>query len=105
MNVISVGSQILFSAGDSPLDGINVILKGIFDRIIAVFLLFILALPMAIIVILIKSTSQGKVFYKQKRIGLGRQEFEIIKFRTMKENNEKEDEPKWTSVMTQDAPP
>lgn len=42
-----------------------------------------------IIPILIKSGSKGKVVFKQKRIGLHGNEFEILKFRTMKENSEK----------------
>ena len=42
-----------------------------------------------IIPILIKSGSKGKVIFKQKRIGLHGNEFEILKFRTMKENSEK----------------
>ncbi len=42
-----------------------------------------------IIPILIKSGSKGKVIFKQKRIGLHGNEFQILKFRTMKENSEK----------------
>ena len=67
---ITIGSQILFSAADSPLDGINIVLKEIFDRLGALILLVVLSLPMIVIAILIKSTSKGPVFYKQLRMGM-----------------------------------
>lgn len=91
-----VGSQILFSADDSPLTGYNIILKEIFDRVNAFILLAILAIPMLLIAVLIKLTSKGAVFYKQVRVGMDQKEFEIIKFRTMKVNIEKENDPKWS---------
>ncbi|MCD4830490.1 MAG: undecaprenyl-phosphate glucose phosphotransferase [Anaerohalosphaeraceae bacterium] len=95
--ITSIGSQVLFSAGDSPLDGFNMILKDVFDSVVALLLLVVFAIPMVIIAILIKRTSKGAVFYKQKRIGFGRQEFEIIKFRTMLPEAESDGIPKLAS--------
>ena len=37
-----------------------------------------------IIVVIIKSTSKGPVFFRQKRIGIHKSEFYILKFRTMR---------------------
>jgi len=92
---ITIGSQILFSAADSPLNGTNVILKEVFDRIIALILLVIFMVPMIVIAALIKLTSKGPVFYKQLRVGMDQKEFEIIKFRTMSIDAEKENGPQW----------
>ncbi len=93
---ITIGSQVLFSAADSPLSGINVILKEIFDRTIALILLIIFALPMILIAALVKLTSEGPVFYKQTRVGMDQKEFKIFKFRTMKVDAEKESGLQWT---------
>lgn len=92
---ITIGSQILFSAADSPLNGTNVILKEVFDRIVALILLVIFMVPMMLIAVLIKLTSKGPVFYEQVRVGMDQKEFEILKFRTMSIDAEKESGPQW----------
>jgi len=92
---VTIGSQVLFSAADSPLDGVNVVLKEFFDRAVAVVLLVILAIPMGVIALLIKLTTEGPVFYKQARVGLDQKEFEILKFRTMRTDAEEENGPSW----------
>jgi len=94
--VVTIGSQVLFSAADSPLSGVNIVLKEIFDRVMAMVLLIILAIPIGVIAVLIKLTTKGPVFYKQTRIGLDQKEFEIIKFRTMRIDAEIENGPQWT---------
>lgn len=81
---LTIGSSILFTASDSPLTGMNIILKDLFDRSIALFLLCLFSLPILAIALLIKCTSRGPVFFLQKRMGMNRKEFRIIKFRTMK---------------------
>jgi len=58
------------------------------DVVLSIFALILLLPAFIIIPILIKSGSKGKVIFKQKRIGLHGNEFEILKFRTMKENSE-----------------
>jgi O-antigen biosynthesis protein WbqP len=53
--------------------------------IIAAILLIVLLVPLfLIIIIMIKLTSSGPVLFYQRRIGLNRKEFDIIKFRTMR---------------------
>lgn len=60
----------------------------LFKRLIDIFLSFwgivVLSLPMLIIAIAIKADSRGPVFFKQKRVGLGKRHFNILKFRTMR---------------------
>ena len=92
---ITIGSQILFSAADSPLDGANTIFKEVFDRLGALILLIILMFPMMLIAVLIKLTSRGPVFYKQLRMGMDQKKFMILKFRTMSADAEKEGGPQW----------
>jgi len=51
---------------------------------------------MLVIALLIKLTSKGPVFYKQTRRGMDQKEFEILKFRTMRIDAEKENGPQWS---------
>ena len=44
----------------------------------------VLAIPMGLIAVAIKLDSKGPVFFKQKRVGLDKEHFEILKFRTMR---------------------
>lgn len=57
--------------------------KRLFDIVISSLALVLLALPMLVIAIIIKSTSRGTVFYHQDRLGLNGRPFRITKFRTM----------------------
>lgn len=67
----------------------SLFLKRIFDYIIALFLLFVLAIPMALIAIWIKLDSEGPVFYRQERVTTYGRHFRIHKFRTMVNNADK----------------
>lgn len=61
----------------------GLLFKRVFDFVVAVILLIILAIPMAVIAIWIKSDSKGPVFYKQERVTTYGKKFRIHKFRTM----------------------
>jgi exopolysaccharide biosynthesis polyprenyl glycosylphosphotransferase len=60
-----------------------VLIKGIFDAVVATSI-FIAVLPLLVaLAILIKLTSKGPVFFLQKRIGMNKKIFKVFKFRTM----------------------
>ena len=67
----------------------QLILKRVFDLTVSVFLSVILAIPMAIISVLIKKDSEGPVFYRQERVTTYGRRFRIHKFRTMVANADK----------------
>lgn len=67
----------------------QLILKRIFDFIVALILLLIFAIPMIIIALLIKVDSEGSVFYRQERVTTYGRYFRIHKFRTMVSNADK----------------
>ncbi|MFT5712756.1 exopolysaccharide biosynthesis polyprenyl glycosylphosphotransferase [Shewanella sp. ALD9] len=70
--------------------------KRIVD-VVAALLLLIVALPIALLTaIAIKLESPGNVFYKQKRTGQYNIEFEVIKFRSMR-NDAESSGAKWAS--------
>ena len=53
---------------------------------------------MPIIALLIRIDSSGPIFYRQERIGKDDIPFQILKFRSMCENAEADDEPQWAQV-------
>ena len=61
--------------------------KRVFKRLIDIVLSFlgivVLALPMAIVAIIIRIDSPGPVFFRQKRVGIHKKTFTILKFRSM----------------------
>ena len=64
-------------------------LKRGFDVVVATIMLVILAIPMVIIAIMIKTDSSGPVFYRQERVTSYGKKFRIHKFRTMVNNADK----------------
>lgn len=59
------------------------VIKRIFDILISGIAIIILAIPMLIVSIIIKIDSPGPVFFRQKRVGIHKSYFQIIKFRSM----------------------
>lgn len=57
--------------------------KRLFDIVLSLIGLIVLAIPMLIIAIIIKIDCPGPVLFKQKRIGIHRSEFMLLKFRSM----------------------
>lgn len=68
---------------------VSMFLKRTMDLIGGVILLIILAIPMAIIAVMIKLDSDGPVFYRQERVTTYGKHFKIHKFRTMVSNADK----------------
>lgn len=57
--------------------------KRALDIVLSVLAIVALAPLLAVVAIAIKLTSSGPVLFRQRRIGLGGQPFEVFKFRTM----------------------
>lgn len=67
----------------------QLVAKRIFDFIVAAVLLVLLAVPIVVIAIWVKSDSPGPVFYRQERVTAYGKHFRIHKFRTMVADAEK----------------
>ncbi|QFJ55863.1 sugar transferase [Pseudobutyrivibrio xylanivorans] len=67
----------------------QLLVKRIFDFIVAVILLIILVIPMTVIAVAIKMDSEGPIFYRQERVTTYGKHFRIHKFRTMVTNADK----------------
>ena len=71
----------------------NKILKRTIDIVLSGCGILILAIPMLIISIIIKIDSPGPVFFKQKRVGIHKTFFPIMKFRSMYVDDKNADVP------------
>lgn len=82
-NWTAVGDSLAVSIIDTPALGGGSIAKRIEDLVIATVALFIMAIPMLVIGILVKATSDGPVIYRQQRYGMSARPITVWKFRTM----------------------
>ncbi|KAA1012122.1 undecaprenyl-phosphate glucose phosphotransferase [Paraburkholderia panacisoli] len=72
----------------SPITDLRVLPKRVFDRLFALAALTALAPLMLGIAAMVKLSSPGPVFFRQKRKGIDGNQFEIYKFRSMKMHKE-----------------
>jgi len=68
---------------ETPFAGLDCLLKRLEDIVLGTLILVIIALPMLVIACIIKLTSAGPVFFKQKRYGADGCEIRVWKFRSM----------------------
>ncbi|MFC4588920.1 sugar transferase [Sphaerisporangium corydalis] len=69
-------------------DGTRQIVKSLFDRLVATAALTVLAVPMLVIAVLVRTTSPGPALFRQTRVGRDGREFRVFKFRTMVQDAE-----------------
>jgi exopolysaccharide biosynthesis polyprenyl glycosylphosphotransferase len=63
--------------------------KRVFDLVMAATMLLLLAPVLLVFAIAIKLSDGGPIFYRQRRVGEGGREFELIKLRSMRIDSEK----------------
>jgi lipopolysaccharide/colanic/teichoic acid biosynthesis glycosyltransferase len=72
-------------------------LKAALDFVLAL-VMFVVALPLlALLAVLVRLTSHGPSFYRQKRAGAGGRPFTMYKLRTMEHNCERRSGPQWST--------
>jgi exopolysaccharide biosynthesis polyprenyl glycosylphosphotransferase len=77
---------ILFST--APDNGTTLYLKGLVDRILALFGIVLISPLLLSVALLVRLTSKGSILFRQQRCGLNGRKFALLKFRTMVENAE-----------------
>jgi Undecaprenyl-phosphate glucose phosphotransferase len=85
----------VININDVPLQGFNSIVKRTIDVAISSAALVILAIPIAILSLLVRITSRGPIFYRQERMGLDGKSITIVKFRSMFDDAEAYTGPVW----------
>jgi len=83
-------------------DGFNqgvfrTVVKRIFDIAFSSVILVLATPIMAITAIMIKLESHGDVLYRQERVGLNGSIFNVVKFRSMRSDAEKDGQPRWAT--------
>lgn len=63
-------------------------MKRIFDILVALFALSFLALPFLVVIVVLRLTGEGNVWYLQERIGYKGERFKVFKFVTMRVGSE-----------------
>ncbi len=81
--VTRLASLPLLRASDRPLSAGQALLKRAEDLFLAGILIVLLAPVMIGLALLIKATSPGPVFFRQRRLGFNNRVIEVLKFRTM----------------------
>jgi len=59
------------------------LIKRVLDMIISTIGIVVLALPMLVVAVAVKIDAPGPVLFKQRRVGLHKKEFTLLKFRSM----------------------
>ena len=67
-----------------------VAVKKIIDRVLAFIGLIVLSPLFLVLIAAIKLDSSGPIFFRQKRVGIHKKHFEILKFRTMRTDTPKD---------------
>jgi exopolysaccharide biosynthesis polyprenyl glycosylphosphotransferase len=85
----------IININDVPLQGLNSFFKRTVDVAVSAVAIVVLAIPLAIVALLVRMTSPGPVFYQQERMGLDGRPFKVYKFRSMYVDAEHETGPVW----------
>lgn len=83
MTVSELEGMPILSVRESPMLGIGGVAKRAIDVAGASLGLLLFSLPMALLALIIRLSSPGPVIFRQRRVSLGGEEFNILKFRTM----------------------
>lgn len=87
--LMAMGKMPVMSIRRNPLSSLpNRVLKRSFDIMVSSVVILLSPIVLIPVALAIKISSPGPVFFRQKRTGYRGREFECLKFRTMKVNND-----------------
>ena len=78
-----IGSVPVLDVFDKPIADWDLVLKGLFDRVVGALLLVLVSPVLVAAAIAVKLDSRGPVFFRQKRYGFNNELIEVFKFRSM----------------------
>ena len=80
----------MYDVSASPMAGMNQLLKWVEDKVLSLLILLLISPVMLLVASGVKLSSRGPVFYRQERVGLNNRSFDMLKFRSMPVDVEKE---------------
>ncbi|MCC6321010.1 MAG: undecaprenyl-phosphate glucose phosphotransferase [Phycisphaerales bacterium] len=83
MTVSELDGMPILSYRECPTSGLGGVSKRALDICGSLAAMLIFALPMAVVALLVRLSGPGPVVFRQRRVSLGGQVFDIYKFRTM----------------------
>ena len=98
------GMPVIHLMDEAPLDIRRFIKRGL-DIAFSLFVLILLSPFMLLIALAVKLSSPGPVFYRQERMSLNGQRFDMLKFRSMPVDSEKDSGPVWAQAGEKRATP
>src|ERR1044071_1654435 len=78
-----IGSVPVLDVFDKPIADWDLVLKGLFDRIVGALILIVVSPILLLTAVAVKLDSRGPVFFRQKRYGFNNELIEVFKFRSM----------------------
>ncbi|MEH3148207.1 MAG: undecaprenyl-phosphate glucose phosphotransferase [Methylobacterium frigidaeris] len=78
-----LGSVPVLDVFDKPIADWDVVVKGVFDRVVGSLMLLLFAPVMLAVALAVKLSSPGPVLFRQKRYGFNNELIEVCKFRSM----------------------
>jgi len=91
----------MYDLSATPMTGVNQLIKWLEDKLLSSLILILISPLMLILALGVKLTSPGPVFYRQERVGLNSKPFNMLKFRSMSVDIEK-DGVQWGGSVHQD---
>jgi putative colanic acid biosynthesis UDP-glucose lipid carrier transferase len=104
-SISSIAGLPVINLSVTPMDGINLWVKAIEDKVISVLILLLISPLFLAISLAVKMTSTGPIFYRQQRLSWNGREFTMYKFRTMPVNSEGSTGAVWTTSNDSRATP
>ena len=80
----------MYDVSTSPMAGMNQLLKWVEDKVLSLLILLVISPVVLVVALGVKLSSRGPVFYKQERVGLNNRSFDMLKFRSMPVDVEKD---------------
>lgn len=96
LDAVSAG-WLIFGDGFSQ-GWVRTAVKRLFDLLCATILIVLATPIMLVTAILISLESSGPVLYRQERVGLHGRLFNVVKFRSMRTDAEKDGKPRWAAA-------
>lgn len=104
-SVTEVAGLPVLNLSSSPMRGTNRLVKAIEDKLLASLILLFISPLLLLLVIGVKLSSPGPVFYRQERVGWNGRAFMMLKFRSMQVNAEAASGPVWAKAGENRATP